>query len=71
MFCGEAVLMHCEEDAHAHMRVCSALQEQLSGTDQFTIPKVLRDKGVTVADMAKKAKAEEDARNRGRGGAGA
>ncbi len=55
MFCGEEVHMECEEDAYDHMQTCSALQEQLNSKDQFTIPKVLRDKGITLADVHKSA----------------
>jgi hypothetical protein len=51
MFCGESVSMKCEEDGHAHMKICPALQEQLGNTEQFTIPKALRDKGVTLTDV--------------------
>jgi len=62
MFCGESIVMHREEDAHEHMRTCPALQEQLNGKDQFTIPKVLRDKGVTLADVQKRAAEEKNAK---------
>jgi hypothetical protein len=51
MFCGENVIMSCEEDGHKHMAECPALQEQLGSSDQFTIPKALRDKGVTMKDV--------------------
>jgi hypothetical protein len=51
MFCGEEQQLRSEEDAVAHMRVCSSLQEQLASKDQFTIPEVLRKKGVGLADL--------------------
>jgi hypothetical protein len=51
MFCGADIKMTCEEDAHAHMRECPSLQEQLGSKEQFTIPKALRDKGVTLTDV--------------------
>jgi len=57
MFCGEGIVMQSEADAHEHMRTCPALQEQLSGTEQFTIPKALRDKGVTLQDVKKQHQA--------------
>ena len=44
MFCGEELLLESEESAVDHMRLCSALQEQLSSKDQFTIPTFLKDK---------------------------
>eukprot|EP01035_Chromulina_nebulosa_P036741 gene36741-49535_t len=44
MFCGESLVLSCEEDAISHMRICPALQEQLNSEDQFTIPTMLRDK---------------------------
>jgi len=59
MFCGETVIMASEEDAQQHMRDCPALQEQLSSPDQFTIPKHLRDKGVTMADVHKQHEQEK------------
>ena len=52
-----------EEDGHKHMMECPALQEQLNGSDQFTIPKVLRDRGVTMADVHSR-----QSRTRGFGG---
>ena len=48
MFCGEEITLRSEEEAVEHMRVCPALQEQLASKDQFTIPQVLRDKGVRL-----------------------
>ena len=44
MFCGEELVLSSEEDAVDHMKVCVALQEQLESPDQFTIPKMLREK---------------------------
>jgi len=44
MFCGDLQTLRSEEDAIKHMRRCPALQEQLDGKDQFTIPKVLLKK---------------------------
>ena len=51
--------MQTEEDAHRHMTACPALQEQLNSSDQFTIPKVLRDKGVTMADVKRQQEQDE------------
>lgn len=48
MFCGEEITLRSEAEAVEHMRVCPALQEQLASKDQFTIPQVLRDKGVRL-----------------------
>ena len=59
MFCGDTVVMQTEEDAHRHMTACPALQEQLNSSDQFTIPKVLRDKGVTMADVKRQQEQDE------------
>lgn len=47
MFCGEELKLSSEEAAIEHMRVCTALQEQLQSKDQFTIPSVVRNKCVT------------------------
>ena len=44
MFCGEELLIGSEEEAVNHMRVCTALQEQLQSKDQFTIPSMLKEK---------------------------
>ena len=62
MFCGESIVMRTEEDGHKHMMECPALQEQLNSSDQFTIPKVLRDRGVTMADVHKQAEQDERVR---------
>ena len=43
MFCGEQLVLESEDDAVYHMRICSALQEQLASPDQFTIPTMLRE----------------------------
>ena len=51
MFCGDEVTMETEADGVEHMRVCSALQEQLNSKDQFTIPKVLREKGINLDNV--------------------
>jgi hypothetical protein len=52
MFCGENIIMTCESDAVKHMETCVALQEQLGKPEeQFTIPKALREKGVTLHDV--------------------
>ncbi len=52
MFCGEMITLYKEEDAVEHMRSCPALQEQLNKPEeQFTVPKVLRDKGVKIDDV--------------------
>jgi hypothetical protein len=60
-FCGEMIVMKDEFDGELHMRECPALQEQLASTDQFTIPKALRDKGVTLHDVEKKHEADQAA----------
>lgn len=44
MFCGENMVLSNEEEAVDHMKVCPALQEQLTSTDQFTIPKSIQSK---------------------------
>lgn len=44
MFCGEQLVLGSENDAVDHMRVCVALQEQLESSEQFTIPKAIREK---------------------------
>lgn len=44
MFCGDILVLKSEEEAIGHMRVCVALQEQLSSPDQFTIPKSIQEK---------------------------
>lgn len=43
MFCGEELVLESEDDAIDHMKECPALQEQLASSDQFTIPKALRE----------------------------
>jgi hypothetical protein len=44
MFCGQQLDLGSEEEAVDHMRVCVALQEQLSSKEQFTVPSMLREK---------------------------
>ncbi|KAJ1427694.1 hypothetical protein B484DRAFT_74589 [Ochromonadaceae sp. CCMP2298] len=44
MFCGEELVLTSEDAAVDHMRVCSALQEQLSSPDQFTVPSAVRER---------------------------
>jgi hypothetical protein len=44
MFCGEQITICSEEQAVEHMRVCSSLQEQLASKEQFTVPKVVKEK---------------------------
>lgn len=58
-FCGENIVMKDEYDAQLHMQECPALQEQLNSSDQFTIPKALRDKGVTLHDVEQKHEQEQ------------
>jgi hypothetical protein len=38
MFCGDEMVLTSEEEAIEHMKVCSALQEQLNDDRQFTLP---------------------------------
>ena len=52
--------MKDEFDAQLHMQECPALQEQLASDDQFTIPKALRDKGVTLHDVENKHRQERE-----------
>jgi hypothetical protein len=42
MFCGDLLLLDSEDAAVAHMEVCPALQEQLNGPGQYTIPKAFQ-----------------------------
>ena len=44
MFCGEELKLGSEAEAVDHMKICSSLQEQFAGKEQFTIPSVLRNK---------------------------
>jgi hypothetical protein len=44
MFCGQALLLSSEDEATDHMRVCTALQEQLASKDQFTVPTEVKQK---------------------------
>ncbi len=44
MFCGETHVFHSEEEAVGHLRVCVALNEQLSSPDQFTVPQSILKK---------------------------
>ena len=41
MFCGQMLLLGSEDEAVNHMRECDALQKQLSGQSEFTLPKEL------------------------------
>jgi hypothetical protein len=43
MFCGKELILNSEEAAIDHMRICDALQEQLSSKEQFTIPAALKN----------------------------
>jgi hypothetical protein len=42
MFCGEQLTFDSEEAAVDHMKECPALQEQLEGPGQYTIPKAFQ-----------------------------
>ena len=44
MFCGEEMLLGSEDEAIKHMNTCIALQEQLSSSQQFTIPTTIQNK---------------------------
>jgi len=44
MFCGEEMLLGSEDEAIKHMNICIALQEQLSSSQQFTIPTTIQNK---------------------------
>eukprot|EP00658_Telonema_sp_P-2_P040481 TRINITY_DN2894_c0_g1_i1.p1 TRINITY_DN2894_c0_g1~~TRINITY_DN2894_c0_g1_i1.p1 ORF type:complete len:123 (+),score=21.78 TRINITY_DN2894_c0_g1_i1:176-544(+) len=37
-FCGESQVFESEEDCVKHLETCSALQQQLSSKEQFTVP---------------------------------
>ena len=63
-FCGEIILMKDEFDAQLHMQECPALQEQLASKDQFTIPKALRDKGVTLHDVHRQHEQDQRAESK-------
>lgn len=57
MFCGEEMLLDSEDEAIKHMNICIALQEQLSSSQQFTIPTTIQNKmksssGATVIDSS-------------------
>ncbi len=60
-FCGENIVMKDEYDAQLHMQECPALQEQLASKDQFTIPKALRDRGVTLQDVHRQHEQDQEA----------
>jgi hypothetical protein len=49
MFCGDEIILASEEEAVDHMKICPALQEQLAGKEQFTIPSVIREKMKTTS----------------------
>lgn len=44
MFCGEMLILSSEAEAIHHMEVCPALQEQLNGKEDVTIPGFIRNK---------------------------
>lgn len=44
MFCGGAFIFSSEEEAVNHMNACLALQEQLNGQGQFTVPSTIQEK---------------------------
>ena len=44
MFCGQELLLGSEDEATNHMRMCTALLEQLASKDQFTLPTEVRQK---------------------------
>ena len=55
MFCGEEMLLGSEDEAIKHMNICIALQEQLSSSNQFTIPTTIQNKMTSSSTLTSTA----------------